>query len=400
MNGRTQPLRVLCIDHEGGHGGSSRSLFLALKHMDRTTVAAEVWCRRNGDVLNEYRQLGIPAHHIPDLPVWRADSTLRATVSGLRHLLPALWRHRAVTASLAQRAQQFDVVHFNYISLQPLLWRLNRRVPVVMHMRHWPYTNWMTKWEVRRLSKRVDRFVFITENERDIYRAMGGTGQHDVIYNVVEGAEAVVPYPAIPCDGRFLVGSIGNYAYGRGTDRLVEVAAALKARGRTDILFVVAGDTHFHPADPGELGEMGKSGLGIPDVVARRNLAGQFLFLGHVPGAAGVIAGCDCLVRLSRRDDTWGRDTLEAMAAGKPVVAVGAWDGFVESGKTGVRLASYDPDQVALALIDLVDKPNLRTLLGSAAKDRISRLCDPRARAADLARVWEQKARNPQRVRA
>ena len=45
--------RVLCLDVEGGHGGSSRSFFHLIKNMDRDTVDRSVWCRRRGSILDK-----------------------------------------------------------------------------------------------------------------------------------------------------------------------------------------------------------------------------------------------------------------------------------------------------------------------------------------------------------
>jgi len=62
------PLRVLCLDIEGGHGGSSRSLVELLRHVDRAAVAPEVWCRRDGPTRARLEALGLPVRIAPDMP--------------------------------------------------------------------------------------------------------------------------------------------------------------------------------------------------------------------------------------------------------------------------------------------------------------------------------------------
>ena len=61
-------LRVLCLDIDGGFGGSSRSLYESLRHMDHAQVAAEVWCRRDGPARARYAALGIPCRIAADMP--------------------------------------------------------------------------------------------------------------------------------------------------------------------------------------------------------------------------------------------------------------------------------------------------------------------------------------------
>ena len=47
-------MRVLCLDIEGGYGGSSRSLYESIRHLPKG-VTCEVWCRRAGPIQAQYR---------------------------------------------------------------------------------------------------------------------------------------------------------------------------------------------------------------------------------------------------------------------------------------------------------------------------------------------------------
>ena len=62
------PLRVLCLDIEGGYGGSSRSLWEFLRHIDRPRIEVEVWCRRAGPAQDRYKAEGIATRVTPDMP--------------------------------------------------------------------------------------------------------------------------------------------------------------------------------------------------------------------------------------------------------------------------------------------------------------------------------------------
>ena len=50
---------ILCLDIEGGFGGSSRSLFEALNYIDRDSVTPVVWCRKEGPLARGYTELDI-----------------------------------------------------------------------------------------------------------------------------------------------------------------------------------------------------------------------------------------------------------------------------------------------------------------------------------------------------
>ena len=51
--------KILCIDHEGGYGGSSRSLYYLLKSLDKNLFEIEVWCGKAGPIQSIYKDHNI-----------------------------------------------------------------------------------------------------------------------------------------------------------------------------------------------------------------------------------------------------------------------------------------------------------------------------------------------------
>jgi glycosyltransferase involved in cell wall biosynthesis len=263
-----------------------------------------------------------------------------------------------------------------------------------MHVRTMIPRNTFGRWQCRRMQAANDRLIFITENERANVEAMLGHGAEGaVIYNIAAPREgAVAPHAAVPRDARLKVAVLANYAWIRGIDRMIEVAEALAARGRRDILFVMAGDMSLRGRLPGELGAIAHSGGTLADYAAKRGVAGMFLFLGHVAEPESVLAACDVLAKPTREDNPWGRDILEGLAAGKPVISIGRYDNFVETGATGFLLPEYGAVSFADTLLQLDADRALGRRLGDGAKARIAKLCDGRGRADDLAAVWREAA--------
>ena len=62
--------RVLCIDHEGGYGGSSRSLFYLIQNIIKLDkdIIFEVWCKKNGPIQEMYNNIGVKCIVQVDLP--------------------------------------------------------------------------------------------------------------------------------------------------------------------------------------------------------------------------------------------------------------------------------------------------------------------------------------------
>jgi len=387
-------VRMLCLDIEGGFGGSSRSLYESLRHMKPGAVAAEVWCRRDGPVRRRYEALGIPCRVAEDMP--RMNSLPRASrnLFGYARAVRDMLRVRHFRAQLLEAAARFDAVHFNHEGLFLLAAWLRRRhaKAQTMHVRTMIPRNTFGRWQCGRMAAANDRLVFITENERANVEAMlGGAAPGRVVYNIAAAAEAdAVPHPTVPRDARFKVALLANYAWVRGVDRMVDVAAALAARGRRDILFVMAGDMALRGRLPGELGRIARRGGSLADYAAARGVGDMFLFLGHVAEPETVLAACDVLAKPTREDNPWGRDILEGLAAGRPVVSIGRYDRFVESGATGILLAEYTDTAFAEALLRLDADRALAKRLGAGARARVAALCDGPARANDLLAVWRE----------
>ncbi|MCW5771385.1 MAG: glycosyltransferase family 4 protein [Rhodospirillaceae bacterium] len=389
-------LRVLCLDIEGGFGGSSRSLYEALRHMDRAVIEPEVWCRRDGPIRGRYAALGIACRIAAAMPRMNSLPRLSRNLFGYARYFWDLRRQWRFRADLAAAAARFDLVHFNHEGLFLLASWLRRRhrAAYTMHVRTMIPRNAFGRWQCRRMAAATDRLVFITENERDNVEAMlGRKAGGAVIYNVAEPpAPDAAPHPAIPADGRLKVAVLSNYAYVRGIDRMVDVAAALAARGRRDILFVIAGDMALRGSLPGDLGSIARTGGTLADYAAAKGVADLFLFLGHVAAPETVLAGCQVLAKPTREDNPWGRDIIEGLAAGLPVISMGRYDRFVETEVTGFLFERFDAAAVADCLLRLAADRDLAGRLGAAARARIADLCNGPARARDLAALWRDAA--------
>ena len=391
----TAPLRILCLDIEGGFGGSSRSLYESLSNMDRRGVDLEVWCRSEGPVRAKYELLGIPCRNVPGLPKMNSLRSFTRNIFGyavwLRDFLKWRQQRQELVQSLRER---FDLVHFNHEGLFGLAWWLRRKhnKAQTMHVRTMVSDNAFGHCQSRLMIKTNDRLVFITENERyNLERLAGTASDGAVIYNAAsKPSSEIAPHPAVPRDARLKIAILSNYAHVRGIDRIVDIAAELSARGRRDILFVVAGDMRLRGSLPGELGRIARANGTLADYAAMRGVADMILFLGHVPEPETVLAACDVVLKPTREANPWGRDILEGLAAGKPVISIGHYSRFVESEVTGFLFPSYDGGAIADAILQLDSNRDLCRRLGENAARRIGELCDGPARARDLLEVWRQ----------
>jgi glycosyltransferase involved in cell wall biosynthesis len=389
-------LRVLCLDIEGGHGGSSRSLFESLRHMDRAMVEPEVWCRRGGLIEDLYRRAGVPCRVEPALPNVNSLARLSRNFLIYGRWLRAFVKARPLLCELAREMDaRFDVIHFNQEGFWLLARWLRPRIKpaFVMHLRTNLENTIFSRWQEQTIGRSMDHLVFITENERRTFETLGGRREGTVIFNVASKVpDDTEPHPDVPRDERFKIACLSNYSWNRGTDRAIEVAQTLASRDRRDFLFVMAGEMRLPGSLSGDLGAIGRRGGNLADYADRRGVDDMFAFLGHVTRPQGVLAACDVLIKPTRDRNPWGRDIIEALANGKPVLTVGEWDTFVTNGETGFMAPEFDAEAWASTLIRLAEDPSLCAEMGRNASERILRLCNGPDRAADLLNVWRSVA--------
>jgi len=379
-------LRVLCLDIEGGRGGSSRSLLQMIAALDRSAVAPQVICRRGGWIEEAYQTLDVPTTLAPKAPKFTALERDSRNIAALAAFALKDWpRARAFRKRFLEAVDAADLVHFNHISWFLLASWLRRRrpsVPICMHLRTNPRETWVARWQARIAAAACDGFVAITENEAAHFERMVAgrrPGPIRVIFNPIEPLTSGIDvWPGLPAGDGLRIAVLANYSHARGLDRLPDIADALRETGASDATFIVAGDMRDGP---------------VQEEVARRGLADRFLFLGHVAQPERVLAGCHVLLKPTREANPWGRDILEALAAGLPVASVGVYDRFVETGRTGLLQERFDARALADWLADLAGDPECRRALGAQASARVAELCNPGRQAAALAECWSELAR-------
>ncbi|MGQ0671751.1 MAG: glycosyltransferase family 4 protein [Hyphomicrobium sp.] len=385
------PLRVLCLDIEGGYGGSSRSLYYLLKNVDRALVEPTVWCRRQGPIQDRYGELGIPVEVAPVMPKASALPKLSRNIVQLGGHAVDYVLGRSRLAAMGEAAANFDVIHFNHEGLATFAYWMRRRVgkPQTMHIRTNVVPSIFSRAQMRVISSSVDTVAFISENEQRTFIGLGGTSPGRIIHNVVEAPREDIESPARKSGDPIIVASLSNAAWLRGTDRLFEVAAILARRGRKDVQFLFAGDDTLSGSWPGPFEAVARNTKSLPEAARALGLTEYFKFLGHVPDPERVVAASDLLIKPTRENNPWGRDILEAMAAGKPVLSVGRDATFVETGVTGVLQHAFDAETLADEILALAADREKLARLGVAARERVLRLCDGPSRARDLADLWK-----------
>ena len=213
-------LNVLALDIEGGHGGSSRSLYFAIQHLDPDQLNIEIWCKRAGAIKDAYSKLGVTCIIEPTMPKVTAFQPrfFRNLYFHLRFIYDFLKARKFRTRLVKAVNTRFDVVHFNHESLAWLGAWLRPRTDtgLVFHNRTRLSDSVFARTQIHLMDRAADRLVFITENEKDNVRKLGAKTSGEVIFNPVTTVNRISnDYEFLRCDSRFKVCSLSNYGWKR-----------------------------------------------------------------------------------------------------------------------------------------------------------------------------------------
>lgn len=164
----------------------------------------------------------------------------------------------------------------------------------------------------------------------------------------------------------FVVGNVKTLKHCYGIDTLIRAFAIVHHHHpKTDMRLLIAGTG----PDKEQLETLCNT-LGIRHLVD---------FLGYIPNAElpKLYAKFDVSVSLSR-EESFGVVAVEAMSCGCPVVTSDA-EGFCEvvnNGVTGYIVPKDNPEAAAEAIVRLIDNPQIRASMATAARQRVAELYD------------------------
>lgn len=302
----------------------------------------------------------------------RADP--RAIVSDVR-LLRRVVREAAV-----------DVVHAHHSHDHWIAWfvagaRHGRRVPVVrtFHNRRAVKRDPLARWLYARAAAvfAVTREIEAECRERGIApdRVSWLPGAAD-LSRFGEAADATPVREEFKLGNAPVIVSVARFAPNRGHERLLAgFRRVLHDVPDARLLLVGKGETRAR----------------LEQLVVESGLAERVAFTGYRDrDLPAVLAAADCFVLMAPGSDDSCRAALEAMAAGRPVVAGrrGALPEIVAHGETGIVLDDDEPERVAMALAAVLGDRERARAMGRAGRQRAENVFGPERSVGIVERVY------------
>ncbi len=359
------PRRILFVNHVSRVSGAELSLVDLLRRLDRARFGPVAVIPGAGELAELLAGCGVPCHFLP-------LRRLRKTFNPFR-LVGAAVSVLDVSRQLAAliRAERIDLVHANSNTAQLYAGPAARRagVPCIWHTRDLvslgPLGHWMGRHATRTLA--ISECV-----RRHVSRYVRDSATLHVVCSRIAIPEPVTPAARAAARAEFgwsteapVIGMIGQLVPWKGQRAFIECAALIAAQISAARFVIVGGDLFDeHRAYRDEL----------QACVAELGLGSRLTFTGQRPDAAALLAGLDVFVHPVEREPL-GRVVLEAMAAGKPVVAVNACGPgeIIRDRVDGLLSPTATPAELAAAVLTLIRDPGLAARLGAAARLRVER---------------------------
>ena len=352
-------------------GGSEQVLLQLLAGLDRgkwRPVVLHHPAPELGRLTEAARGIGVPAYAVP-----------RVTDANFPVRLPGLWR-----AIGGERPAVFHA-HLNW----PLACKFGlaaaalRRVPAVVatvHLYVERLMNWNVRLQVQAVGTGVHRYLAVSRHVRDRLAAGAGVPEHKlrVVPNGIDPATlARSADPALRtrlagAPDRPLVLTAARLSPQKAIDVLLSAAALVP-----DAVFIIAGD--------------GPERSGLEARAHALGIAPRVRFLGARDDVPELLAICDLFV-LPSLFEGLPLSVLEAMAAGKPVVAtrIPGTDEAVADGETGLLVTPGDAPALAAAIRAFLSDPVRARRAGEAGQDRVRTQFSARAMVDGVAAAYEE----------
>ena len=348
------PLRIaFCHYTSDVGGGSDRSLFDLVTHLDPTAFAPFVILRSGDPLAGRYREAGCTVAEIPFVPPRRALDA-RKLAGFFLWYIPHVLR-----AARLLRRWKIDVVHVNTIN--------NLQGPVAARLAGCPLV-----WHVRELAGdgRIGRAMrglvarlahIAVANSKAVAESLGTCG--DRVYTIYNGIDlSEYPEPDCTTPREPLITCVGRLEPWKGQHVLVEALPAIFAAHPESIAWFVGGPA-VNKADY------------LPGLAARcaeLGIAERVMFTGARNDIPAILRRATLLVLPSVEPEPFGRTLVEAMAAGCPPIATAAGGPLeiIDDGVNGVLVPPGDVGALTREVMSLLAAPVQTRALGAAGRAR------------------------------
>ena len=340
--------RILYIEGSGDIAGGGQISFLKLlENIDRTLIEPILVCPFSGNLVSHVEEMGI------SVKILSMDSPKKNPIKffGSVHKLRQL-----------MRSMKVDLVHANTsrstlyggLAAKPL------ELPVIWHVRVIESEGWYDRFlsglchKLVVVSKAVEkRFNWLLSKNPEKVTVIHNGADIREFYPIISGDDVRSEFnlkPNVP-----VAGVVGNLLVWKGQEYFIRAASEVR-KVIPSAMFLVVGDGECRH----DL-ERSSEKLGIRDKV---------IFTGRRFDIPKLMAAMNVIVHSSITPEPFARVILEAMAMGKPVVAMngGGVPEVIKDGVNGISIPPKNASLMARKIMELLSDRDKAKKMGQAAR--------------------------------
>ena len=364
-------INILFVHQSAEMYGSDKVLLSLVAGLDRQRFRPIVFLPSLGPLMDALKASGIEVYAVPLIRIGRATLSM----GGMVRLPLEIWRSLAAMSRVLDGVH-ISIVHSNTLAvLSGALWAKWRRIPHIWHVHemimHPKVVRKGFPWLLRIFANYVacnsqatmrlllESQPVLAKKSITIWNGMDRDYKADSDSALLFRQELHL----VPDD--VLVVLMGRINRWKGQKLLLEAAELVSRKGLGNVRYLIVGS-----APPGQTHFLDE----LREAIAASSVADHFIVMNFQQNIWHIWEAADIAVVPSTEPEPFGMVALEAMAAGKPVVAAahGGLLDIVVEGLTGKLVAPNDADALAVAITALVRSKPERELMGKAGLERLS----------------------------
>lgn len=401
-------MTVLFFDHTARMGGGEISLFNLVTHVDRSKIEPVVVLASDGELRDRLQAVGVEVHvlsldeSVTEVRKDSLSSTKAVSFAQVSQIARYIWRLRTF-----MKARGAEIVHANSLKADIIAAIAARLcgVPVIWHVRDRIADDYLPPLATRafRLLCRVlPNFVIVNSNATLATLEIPRQKRARVIYNgvvhdglppeefeddptLLRGRGQQTNAQGVPTNknriNEPLIGLVGRISPWKGQDVFLRAAAEVIEQFPLARFQIIGAPLFGEEEYEREVHELCED-LGLSDHVE---------WLGFRRDVPQLISKLNLLVHASKTGEPFGQVVVEAMMAGKPVVATdgGGIPEIVLDGQTGYLVPMDDAPEMAEAIMRVLEDRTNAQKLGERGRKRASEHFAIGRTANKISRVYD-----------
>lgn len=329
-------------------GGGQWSLYYLIKHLNKELFHPVILCPEEGELAERMRTAGAD---VIFLKIGRIRHLNPFVVLKLISIIKRLKIHLIHTDSTTETF--YAGIAAKIIGI-PFIWHIR------VSDREW--------FLDRLLSLFSTRLILVAKALSSRFKWLKGSKKMVTVYNAID-LEEFDNFPVTASvrkefnidTNTVLLGCIGRIEERKGQEYLIN---AMKSIDNAKLMIIGKEEEGYFKR--------------IKEIIERHGLSDRIIFTGHRKDIASILREIDILVFSTISGEGFSRVVLEAMAAGKPVIATdnaGNPEAVVD-GITGYIVPAKDPKALAQRINELIRNSEKRINMGLIGRERVKKCFD------------------------